>query len=446
MSRIDTTHVYGLKRLRAEYIERHPGGGDFKAFLQRFDALREAVKGERDPVRFYGLTFGKVERHGRAAHGAEQAQGAGRANRRGTLGETGAAEGAEGLEISPSLPADDAGRLALLQQAGLATGATTLQEALRELELPFMFAGREQWVQNLSRPDGAEGIDPRLENVTMESIVTEPNALNLLLGRAQDAVENGRSLADDFAYWQSLVPSWAPAVRDRLASQGIPFSVELLASPEINLDDPSQPLFGADETPASLFGLGVDQAGERAFLRSLSAEELMTEIWPLYYQYYHRPAGSPPPPGFEAGLTFGSPVQGANGTLVRSPIMSTAVYQRWAAYNQPGTPGGGIINDDSLGVHWNPLSGEVTYSDPTMPGPEQRRSMLEAIRNGKLTASQLNGSWSETVLTLVGSRIVAAAVTGDPGLYFVGPRAAFSPESLDPATRARFEALQAEAG
>lgn len=432
MSQVDTTHVYGLKRLRAEYLERHPGGGDFKAFLQRFDNLREAVKGDHGPVRFYGLTFGHVERNGRSTLGATGPE------------ETDGAGGAESLEVSPSLPQDDAGRLALLQQAGLATGAATLQEALAELELPFMFAGREQWVQNLGRPDGAEGIDPRLENVTMESVLTEPNALNLLLGRAQDAVENGRSMADDVTYWQSLVPEWAPGVRDRLAAQGIPFSVELLSSPELNLTDPSKPLFGPNDSPKSLFGLGVDQAGERSFLRSLSAEELMTQVWPLYYQYYHRPAGSPPPAGFEAGLTFGSPVQGANGTFIRSPIMSTDVYQRWAAYNQPGTPGGGLVNDDSLGLHWDPLGGNVTYSPPTMPGPAQRRGMLEAVRTGQLTASQFAGPWSDMLLSLLGSRAAAAAISGDAGLYFAGPIAAFAPDRLGADTTARFETLQAE--
>jgi hypothetical protein len=165
--------------------------------------------------------------------------------------------------------------------------------------------------------------------VTMESILREPNALNLLLGRAQGAVEEGRSLAGDLEYGQTLVPAWAPGVRDQLAANGIPFSVELLASPEMNLNDPSAPLFTGQ--PSSLFNLGVLQAGERSFLNSLSAEELMTQIWPLYHQYYHRPAGAPVPPGLEAGLTFGSPVARSDGTYARSPIMATDVYRRWSA-------------------------------------------------------------------------------------------------------------------
>src|SRR5581483_1709844 len=100
MTRVDTTHVYGIERLRHEYLRRHPGGGDFKAFLQRFQALREAVHGRHDPVRFYHLTFADPDGKSRgvaAAHAARQ-------------GGTRAALGAEGDdgdvagEVSPSLP------------------------------------------------------------------------------------------------------------------------------------------------------------------------------------------------------------------------------------------------------------------------------------------------------------------------------------------------------
>jgi hypothetical protein len=335
MTRIDPANVHGIQRLRQEYLERHPNGGDFKAFLQKYDAVRDAIQGDREPLRWYGLTFGQPG-------GARSLAGAD--NSRGLLEIDGSQEvqnpelvdGGEEIDdseeidetVAASLPKDDAGRLALLQRAGLATGAATFQDALKELELPFMFAGREQWVQNIAR--GAEGDgDPRLHNVSMESILREPNALNLLLGRAQGAVEEGRSLQGDVDYWKTLVPSWAPGVRDQLAAQGIPFSVELLASPEMNLTDPSQPLFTGQ--PSSLFNLGVLQEGERSFLNSMSAPELMTQVWPLYQQYFHRPAGAPVPPGFEAGLTFGSPATRADGTLVRSPIMDTDVYRRWSA-------------------------------------------------------------------------------------------------------------------
>lgn len=428
--------VHGLQRLRTEYLERHPKGGDFAAFMERFDALREAVHGQHKPVRFYGLTFGGPDAQARA-HGHD----ASKAHRRTTLGETGETgeEGVDSVDLPPGLPQDDAGRLALLQAAGVGTGATSLQEALADIELPFMFAGREQWLQNLARPDGQEGIDAKLQNVTMESVLDEPNALNLLLGRAHDAIENGRNMADDVAYWKSLVPDWAPRVRDQLASQGVPFSVELLASPELNLTDPSKPLFGASDTPSSLVGLGVHQRGERAFLRSLSAEELMTQLWPLYHQYFHRPAGSPPPPGFEAGMTFGSPVRNADGTFTRSPVMESEVYKRWAAYNQPGVEGGGVIRDTSLGLTWNPFTGEATVSGG---GHSTAQQMLEQLLSGQIRKQHFpNGDWSQNVLDLVGSRAAAAAVLGDPSFYFAGPLSGYGPGGLDQTVKDRFAAL-----
>lgn len=430
VSQVDPIHVHNLTRLRREYLERHPRGGDFKAFMERFDALREAVHGNHKPVRFYGLTFG---------HPSERARHTlGEVDDSGDTGDTGDIVN----DLPPSLPQDDAGRLDLLHQAGLATDATTLQDALKELELPFMFAGREQWVENLQRSDGAGDPPPKLQNVAMESVVHEKNALNLLLGRAHDAVVNGTSLADDFAYWQTLVPDWAPGVRDQLEAQGIPFSMELLSSPEINLTDPSQPLFAADAQPASLAQLGVHQAGERAFLRSLSAQELMTQIWPLYSQYYHRAAGAPVPAGFEAGLTFGSPVTDGDGKLVRSPIMDTDVYKRWAAYGQPGTEGGGWITDEVLGIRWNPLTNELkTFGVNDGKGwVGGKRGLLQQILNGQITASSFPSSgYGEAILNLLGSRVAAAAVTHDPSIYFAGPLAAYG--NLPSDVLDRFKAL-----
>jgi hypothetical protein len=430
VNHVDPVHAHGVARLRKEYLERHPGGGNFKAFLERFDNLREAVHGHHKPVRFYGLTFGH---HSRSTLGEVTDTG--------DTGDTGDVQDIVN-DLPASLPQDDAGRLDLLHQAGLATDASSLQDALKELELPFMFAGREQWVENLQRSDGAGDPDPKLQNVAMESIVHDKNALNLLLGRAHDAVVNGTSLADDFSYWQTLVPDWAPGVRDQLEAQGIPFSLELLSSPEINLTDPSKPLFPADAQPVSLAQLGVHQAGERAFLRSLSAQELMTQIWPLYYQYYHRPAGAPVPAGMEAGLTFGSPVTGSDGKLVRSPIMDTEVYKRWAAYGQPGTDGGGWITDEVYGIRWNPLTGEVkTFGSSDGSGPfAGKRRLLQQILGGKASAANFpSTSYSEGILSLLGSRVAAAAAANDPSIYFAGPLAEYA--NMPDDVLARFKAL-----
>jgi len=99
---VDPVQVYGVKRLRREYFERNPQG-DFKAFLERFDALRQAVRGHHKPVRFYGLTFGHPAAHARA-HGAEGA---------------GAAHPARSAQ-AVSVPQDPGGQLDLLKRAGLA--------------------------------------------------------------------------------------------------------------------------------------------------------------------------------------------------------------------------------------------------------------------------------------------------------------------------------------
>jgi len=408
MAPIDPVQVSGVKKLRQEYLLRHPNGGDFKQFLEKYDAVRQAINGERTPVHWYGHVFGRPD-------------GAGRAGR--ALLDDGVDETGDATEeiVSPpaSLPQDDAGRLALLQQAGLATGATSLQDALTQLELPFMFAGREQWVQNLTNADGERGGDPRLWNVTMESPVHDQSALNLLLGRAHDALANGRTLADDLAYWQTLVPEWAPRVRDQLESQGIPFSVELIASPEINLTDPSKPLFEQGSAPTSLHGLGVEQAGEGTFLRSLSAEELMTQLWPLAYRYHHRPAGAPVPQGFEAGLTFGSPVLRPDGTYQRSPVMATDAYKRWAALGFPGDPTQNGVVSGPRGTSYNPLLGTG-----------------KATIGGGITAS----SPRDVVISSLGV-IGAAAMLGDPSIYFGGERAPYTPANLSQDTLDRLRAL-----
>jgi hypothetical protein len=244
-------------------------------------------------------------------------------------------------EAISSIPSDPEGQFRILLLAGLAGGAFSYDDALNSLELPFMFAGREQWVRNLE----GVGVDtePRLWDVTMQSVRSEDNARRLLLGRASALAERGLSSTDDLGYWQSLVPSWAPRVRDELARQGVPFSVELLADPDINISDPSKPLFSKNSAPLSLFQLGVLQDGENAFLRSLSAEELMLQVWPAYYRYFHRCAGCPVPDDLLAGMTLGSPVLLADGSYLRSPVAQTPAYRRWVRY---GAPGESVSSDD----------------------------------------------------------------------------------------------------
>jgi hypothetical protein len=238
-------------------------------------------------------------------------------------------------ELPSSLPESEYELMGILQGAGLVSGGT-YASALSELELPFLFAGREQWVLNVSGV-GVED-NPSLWDVSMQSVVHEERAQRLLVGRtlASNEVRGPQAAFDDLAYWESLVPDWAAEARATLAEQGIPFSVELLASPELNLTDPSQPLFPKGEAPQSLLGLGVLQVGEREYLRSLSAQELMVEVWPAYWRLNHRAAGSAVADDLRAGLTFGSPVLLPNGTYVVSPMMRTDSYTRWRLYGYPG--------------------------------------------------------------------------------------------------------------
>lgn len=360
----------------------------------------------------------------------------------------------------PALPTDlpeSAGaQLRLLQAAGIADGTSSLDDALAALELPFMFAGREQWAANLAGGDGAAG-DSRLWNVTMESVLQDENARRLLLGRAAQALEDRKTMASDLAYWESLVPEWAPRVRDELASEGIPFSVELIASPEVNLHDASEPLFGNGVHPTSLFSLGVLQAGENAYLRGLSAEELMTELWPLVWRYHHRPAGAPAPEGFEAGLTLGGAVRIAcsevvangciNGIKYRfSPVRDTSSYIRWIAYGTPGLGGAGQHNgyivDDGIGMGYNPLTGDYfDTSGGAAVRDSQRRRWLSLLQSGALQPGHFITPWREVVQGLLTNRISSAGFLGDPSIYFTGVYAPFAPDKLSADTRARLAAV-----
>jgi hypothetical protein len=376
---------------------------------------------------------------------------------RGTLGDvTGDGGQTDDVQIPvlpTSLPRDSFARLQLLHAAGLATDADTLQAALKELELPFMFAGRQQWVMNLTSPDGAAS-DPRLWNVSMESPVSDEASMRLLLGRAAWAVEQRRPMAEDVAYWKSLVPAWAPKVRDDLAAQGIPFSVELLASPEMEIYDAAKPLFPLNAHPVSLFQLGSFQTGESAFLRSLSAEELMDTVYPMYYRIHHRAAGAPVPAELAVGLDFGNVVaescseNTANGCIdgIRyrhSPLMESDPYLRWQAYGTPGVDTNGFLLDTQTGWGWNPLTGEFKSLEP--PTNSWRVFRLNQFTSGAVQPSYIASGWNEFVMDGLNSPITAAGFLQDPSIWFQGVREKFAPDKLDADTKARYLALEADA-
>jgi hypothetical protein len=361
------------------------------------------------------------------------------------------AEEIEIPELPSSLPRDSFGRLQLLHSAGLALEASTLEEALRELELPFMFAGVEQWRVNLTTPDGAAA-DPRLWNVGMESPLHDENSMRVLLGRAAWAASERGTMADDVAHWQSLVPAWAEDVRATLAKQGIPFSVELLASPGIELLDTAKPLFSKGAHPPSLFGLGVMQAGEGAFLRSMGADELMREVWPMYYRYYHRAAGAAAPAELAGGLTFGvvqteaCAEKTANGCIngvryVPSPMQRTSAYMRWLAYGQPGSSEGalnGVVTDPTIGVGYNPLTGALVNVGG---GSGYKNMWLDLIVKGIIKPDHFITPWNDVVTGGLNSIVASAGVLQDPSIWFAGQYAPYAPQNLAPEVLARYAVL-----
>src|SRR3990167_4711956 len=204
---------------------------------------------------------------------------------------------------------------------------------VKELEVGFVFAGIEQWRRNLSGDTISERKEAWLTNVSYQNPSYDPSTRELL-ENSMALFRKRRKAAMIEAKRAALVPDWAPAVRNMLDAQGIPFTGDLISSPEIDLSGVA-PLYPKGARPVSLFSLTGFQAGESGFYRSLNFVELMVEIFPLYWRYYHRPAGAPVPPEMIAGFTFGSPVLMPDGTYLRSPVMSTAAYERWSAAGQP---------------------------------------------------------------------------------------------------------------
>jgi hypothetical protein len=212
----------------------------------------------------------------------------------------------------------------------LGTTYRRIDDFLHDAELPFMFAGLEQWRLNTSGRQADVESNPALHNVTMVSVVHDKNARRLLVNRLKGKATHKR----DLDYWETLVPDWAETVRAKLAANGIPFSVELLSSPEINLTG-QPPLFERGQSPVSLFPVSGNQRGELGYLRSLGAVTLMLEVWPSVYRYYHRGPGEPVPADLVAGLMFGSPVNVGGNEYVRSPLMATPSYEAWQAAGMP---------------------------------------------------------------------------------------------------------------
>jgi len=313
----------------------------------------------------------------------------------------------------------EAGQLHLInQRAG--TDYASLESAKDALGLGFQFAGAAQWAANQAGNTDLVRRNPALQNVSMVGL-SDPSAFNLFFGGLAGPLREtvSGSITPDresrlspaevrnvLEQRRGLVPGWASGLQSDLRGLGIPYlDVSLLADPSImrpsdeggklglGLPGAGEPLYGPGARPNSLGQFGSLQAGETSFLRSLSPQEVLRTLGPLDWAYSHRAAGTPPPEGFEAGLTFGSPVwnpqtqnytrspvQGMTGgpqqvgagvlsaqglTGVSDPFalgkgLGGGLYNRWSAY---GYPGEGSSNASGLvsgtRVRRNPVTGQI---------------------------------------------------------------------------------------
>lgn len=247
------------------------------------------------------------------------------------------------------------------------------------------------------------------------------------------------------------IPEWAPEAYSNLQEQGVPWSTELLYNlapvngragnrpGAVNYNDPSQPLFNLGTDPVSLFQLTNFQAGESAHYASMTAQQLLEQIWPLYHANYNRPAGAPSPTG---GLMFGdigydeSKMGQLGGGVIKPKTRETEVYQQWGDYGMPGDPTMGGWIRDHMGFGINPITGETQLGKPMDP-------LGQAILSGQLKPEHLYPfvpDWHAHLDLLYGTlgRVGTAAFLNDWSLMERG--------SLDPATQQRYMAMLQQAG
>lgn len=221
------------------------------------------------------------------------------------------------------------------------TNYGTFEDAVAAMEIPLMMAGLAQWQTNRSGQDqmgnqGNTAKDPRLQNVTMQSILESPEAWSKFVGRLYSGKKFGGAGAgvDDLAYWNTLTPDWLYDVRDQYninkAAGNDPsgmwkFNIDLLT--DANL---SQETLGSAAGGTALHGLTGFGAGPMGLYGGMTPAELMMFVAPHANAVYHRDAGAPPPPGYEQGLSFGSLLYDKDtGGYLKSPIRSLPMYREY---------------------------------------------------------------------------------------------------------------------
>lgn len=170
-------------------------------------------------------------------------------------------------------------------------------------DVPFAFAGLQQYRLNMTG-QGGDSLPPAYRDVTYAPLNWDlrrsRQARQLFQNRAEARKKKSQG---DLKVWNDFLDSsgvskWIDDVLEELDDQGVPFGVELLTSPGVNLSN-SGPLYEGDDLPQSLMPVA---GNNRETLRHVPVARLMTVAWPLQYRFNHRPAGAPAPPGFEDGL------------------------------------------------------------------------------------------------------------------------------------------------
>lgn len=417
-------------------------GGDYQAYLRYvarrggagMSAAASAVLAGARPAAAGG-SGGSGPRPPAAPPKAAGAPGSGGG---GSSRDDGDTDGLYNVWAAAERSGDEAGQVAAVNRL-LGTNYATIAEATRALDLGYGFAGVEQWRRNLGGEKVTEAGDPALLNVSMGSAATDRSSFRRLFNYLFDV---GPARAREIvAQRQALVPEWGQRAYDAVTGSGANWSTDFLGDPGINYRDPSKPLFEAGYHPASLWGVSGGQAGEEGWLRSLSAEQLLSEVFPTFWKSRNDPAFREANQG---NVAFGS---GPN-----SLYRQTDSYKTYSALGHPGDPTmRGVVHGSNAGADWSyqPLTGKGDVSAGGLRGGGS--GVVQGLLSGDIKPEHFAdpATYWELVRTSLGAG-GAAAFTGDPSYWFRGPYESANPAGLDPDYLSRLMALitggQAPAG
>lgn len=334
---------------------------------------------------------------------------------------------------------------AMFEEVLRAAGFTgTLDEMKRDALVSWQYGGLKQYIANLSGSREDVRNSAWMQNVGMTN---DENAWLNIVNQITGDISAGKDPSVVWGERYSRMTEEMPyllTAYDKLVEQGIPFSVELLADPSLNLTDPNKPLFDFGTAhPTSLDQLTGFQAGEEAYYAGLTAEELLTQVYPLYSQYYNRPAGTAPPDNLAGGLTFGgyNPVTGAVGGAIReNPSQANDLYMRAMSY--------GMLDPE----HWGRVGGDAGPFGPASeyypllntgtayPSNPNMGRWSQALQGGEIQPGYFYDEQAYNDLAMMTfGRIGMAAFTGDPSYWFAGQYAPYA--NIDEATRNRYSSL-----